>query len=88
MPMLRPILTPAVTLGAIWTFNQFNVIWLVTEGGPQERSEILVTALFHAAKDFSQYGYGAAFSIVIFLILFVFAVGWIRLSGGLRGVYE
>ena len=33
LPMLRPVLGPAVTLGAIWTFNNFNVIYLVTDGG-------------------------------------------------------
>lgn len=88
MPMMRPIVVPAVTLGAIWTFNQFNVIYLVTEGGPQEKTDILVTALFTAAIGNSRYAFGAAFSIVIFIILLLFAIGWIQLSGGLKGVYE
>jgi arabinogalactan oligomer/maltooligosaccharide transport system permease protein len=88
MPMMRPIVVPAVTLGAIWTFNQFNVIYLVTEGGPQEKTDILVTALFTAAIGNSRYAFGAAFSIVIFIILLLFAIGWIQLSGGLKGIYE
>ncbi len=88
IPMLRPILTPAITLGAIWTFNQFNVIYLITEGGPQEKTDILVTALYNAAIGNSRYAFGAAFSIVIFAILLLISIGWIRLSGGLKGVYE
>jgi arabinogalactan oligomer/maltooligosaccharide transport system permease protein len=88
LPMIRPILTPAITLGAIWTFNQFNVIWLVTGGGPQEKTDILVTALYNAAIGNSRYAFGAAFSLVIFVILLIFAVGWINISGGLKGVYD
>jgi arabinogalactan oligomer / maltooligosaccharide transport system permease protein len=88
MPMMRPIVVPAITLGAIWTFNQFNIIYLITNGGPQEKSDILVTALFNAAIGNSRYGFGAAFSFVIFILLLLFAIGWLRLSGGLKGAYE
>jgi arabinogalactan oligomer/maltooligosaccharide transport system permease protein len=88
MPMLRPILAPAATLGTIWTFNQFNVIWLVTRGGPEEKTDILVTALYNAAIGNSRYAFGAAFAVIIFLILLVFAVIWMNLSGALKGVYE
>ena len=37
LPLLKPVLLPAITLGAIWTFNNLNVIWLVSNGGePQD----------------------------------------------------
>jgi arabinogalactan oligomer/maltooligosaccharide transport system permease protein len=89
LPLLRPVLGPAITLGVIWTFNNFNVIYLVTNGGePAETSNILVTALYNAAFGFSKYGFAAMFSLVIFAILFIFAFAWIRYSGALEGVYE
>jgi arabinogalactan oligomer / maltooligosaccharide transport system permease protein len=88
LPMLRPVLGPAVTLGAIWTFNNFNVIFLVTEGGPAEKTNILVTGLYNAAFGFSRYGFAAMFSLVIFAILFIFCFFWIRWSGALKGVYD
>jgi arabinogalactan oligomer / maltooligosaccharide transport system permease protein len=88
LPMLRPVLGPAVTLGTIWTFNNFNVIFLITGGGPAERTNILVTALYNAAFGFSRYGFAAMFSLVIFAILFVFCYFWIRYSGALKGVYD
>jgi arabinogalactan oligomer / maltooligosaccharide transport system permease protein len=88
MPMLRPVLGPAVTLGAIWTFNNFNVIFLVTQGGPAEKTNILVTGLYNAAFGFSRYGFAAMFSLVIFAILFIFCFFWIRWSGALKGVYD
>lgn len=88
VPLLRPVLAPAITLGTIWTFNNINVIFLITEGGPQEKTNILVTALYNAAFGFSRYSYAAAFSLVIFLILFAFSLLWVRATGALNSVYE
>ena len=39
LPLLKPVLLPAVTLGAIWTFNNLNVIWLVSNGGEPQDSD-------------------------------------------------
>ena len=44
LPSLRPALVPAVILSVIWTFNLFNVIYLVSGGEPGSSTEILVTA--------------------------------------------
>jgi arabinogalactan oligomer/maltooligosaccharide transport system permease protein len=88
LPLLMPVLGPAVTLGTIWTFNNLDVIYLITEGGPSEQTNILVTALYNAAFGFSKFGFGAMFSLVIFVILFAFSIFWLRTSGALKGVYE
>src|SRR5512135_2301712 len=89
LPLLRPVLGPAITLGVIWTFNNFNIMYLVTNGGnPAEQSNILVTALYNSAFGFSRYGFAAMFSLVIFAVLFIFAYAWIRYSGALKGIYE
>lgn len=87
-PLLQPVLTPATVMGTIWTFNAFNVIYLITVGGPSEKTDILVTALFKAAFEFYRYGQGAAFALVIFVILFAVSATWIQLSGGLKGVTD
>ena len=72
VPMLRPVLTPAIVLGTIWTFNNLNVIWLVTrQGEPADKSHILVTYVYKAAFTYYRYGYAAAFSVFIFLTLLV-----------------
>ncbi len=91
LPLLRPILIPAVTLDVIWTFNKADLIFIMTGGGPQESTNILVTALYNAAfgpAATSEFGFAAAFSIVIFFILLLFAVVWITTSGGLKEVYD
>ncbi len=88
MPLLRPVLTPAVILGTVWTFNNINVIYLITQGGPQERTDILVTSLYKAAFSFYRYGFSAAFALVIFVFLLSFALIYLRLTGGMKAVYE
>jgi len=79
LPMLKPVMVPAISLGAIWTFNNLNVIWLVTRGGqPADSTHILVTYVYKAAFTYYRYGYAAAFSVVIFLILLGFILWYLR----------
>lgn len=86
-PLLQPVLTPAIILGVIWTFNNFNVPFFINEN-ELETSDILVTALFRAAFQYNQYGFAAAFAFVIFFILLGFSVFYINTTGALRGVTE
>ncbi|MCU0674301.1 MAG: extracellular solute-binding protein [Myxococcota bacterium] len=72
LPMLRPALAPAVAMGAVWTFNMFNVVFLVSGGEPEGTTEILVSEAYRwAFTRGSQYGYGAAYAVLIFGILVV-----------------
>ncbi|MFQ5600107.1 MAG: carbohydrate ABC transporter permease [Candidatus Krumholzibacteriia bacterium] len=88
LPLLRPVLAPAVALGTIWTFNNLNVLWLVTEGGkPANQSHILVTYVYNEAFTLYRYGYAAAFSLVIFMILLVFLVAFIRRTRATEAAY-
>ncbi|WP_376789320.1 carbohydrate ABC transporter permease [Thermoflexus sp.] len=88
LPLLRPVLVPATILGTIWTFNRFEVIYLVTQGGPQEKTDILVSSLYKAVFQFYRYGFGAAFALVLFFILLAWAVIYLRVTKGMQGVYE
>ena len=75
LPLLKPVLLPAVTLGTIWTFNNLNVIWLVSNGGePQDSTHILVSYVYKAVFNLYRYGYGAALSMVMFVILLAFSL--------------
>ena len=69
VPMLKPVMVPAITLGAIWTFNNFNVIYFVSKGDPFGKTEILVTQAYKLIDPMGMYGVASAFSILIFLIL-------------------
>jgi arabinogalactan oligomer/maltooligosaccharide transport system permease protein len=70
LPMIGPSLVPAVVLGAIWTFNMFNVVFLVSGGDPDGTTDILVSEAYRWAftRD-AQYGYAAAYAVLIFVLL-------------------
>lgn len=88
LPLLKPVMIPAITLGMIWTFNNFNVIWLVTNGGrPSDSSHILVSYVYRAAFNQYRYGYSAALSMVIFLILLVVGVRFIKQTRATKAAY-
>jgi ABC-type sugar transport system permease subunit len=88
LPMLKPVLIPAITLGAVWTFNNLNVIWLVSNGGePQDQTHILVSYVYKAVFNLYRYGYGAALSMIIFLILLAFSMLFLQRSRATESVY-
>jgi arabinogalactan oligomer / maltooligosaccharide transport system permease protein len=87
LPLLRPVLTPAIILGTVWTFNNINVPFFINQN-ELETSDILVTALFRQAFQYNRYGDAAAFAFVIFLLLLAFTVVYIRRTGSLKGAYE
>ncbi|HKV07169.1 MAG TPA: sugar ABC transporter permease [Thermoanaerobaculia bacterium] len=72
LPSLKPALVPAIILSVVWTFNQFNVIYLVSAGQPAGATEILITKAYKLAFEDYRYGYAAAYSTIIFLILLVY----------------
>lgn len=79
-PHLKPALLPAVILGTIWTFNMFNVIYLVSAGAPNGSTEILVTEAYRwAFEGEMRQGYAAAYATLIFFILLAYsgATGWL-----------
>ncbi len=87
-PLLKPVMIPAVSLGVIWTFNNFNVIWLVSDGGkPADKTHILVSFVYREVFNYYRYGYAAALSMVIFLILLIFGVNFIRRTRATEAAY-
>jgi arabinogalactan oligomer / maltooligosaccharide transport system permease protein len=80
MPSLKPALVPAIILSVVWTFNMFNIIYLVTQGEPGSSTEILITQSYKYAFERYRYGYAAAYSTVIFGILLIYGVWQNRAS--------
>lgn len=70
LPLLRPTLLPAVVLGSVWTFNMFNVVFLVSGGEPDGTTDILVSEAYRwAFARNAQLGYAAAYAVIIFGLL-------------------
>lgn len=77
-------MVPAIMYGSILTFNQFNVIFFITGGGPFGRTEILVTQAFRLVNPQGFYGLAAAFSIIVFFILLIITLAQNRYLRGLE----
>ena len=82
LPLLRPALYPAIVLGSIWTFNMFNIIYLVSAGAPNGSSDILITEAYRwAFERGDKYGLAAAYALIIFVILWAYSKVANRLAG-------
>lgn len=74
LPLLRPALVPAIVLGTVWTFNMFNIIYLVSGGEPDGSTEILISEAYKwAFTRQEQYGYAAAYAVLIFFVLLAYS---------------
>ncbi|HJN73994.1 MAG TPA: extracellular solute-binding protein [Myxococcota bacterium] len=82
LPLLRPALLPAVILGSVWTFNMFNIIYLVSGGEPDGGTEILISEAYRwAFTRQHQYGYAAAYAVLIFGVLILYSRWTNRVAG-------
>lgn len=81
LPLLTPVMLPAAILGMIWTFNNVNVVYLMTaQRGGSEGADILVSDLYKQAFFFNRYSFSAAYAVVIFLILLALTAFWMKVS--------
>lgn len=88
LPLLKPALFPAIILGTIWTFNMFNVVYLVSGGAPDNQTNILITEAYRAFRVLKNYGLAAAYSLIIFFILVAYTVVTNRVTKAAESVYE
>lgn len=81
MPLVAPALLPSVVLGSVWTFNMFNVVFLVSGGEPDGQTDILVSEAYRwAFTRNAQYGYAAAYAVLIFGLLLLMSRTMQRLT--------
>ena len=85
LPLLKPTLLPAVILGTVWTFNMFNVVYLVSGGEPDGTTDILVSEAYRwAFARNAQMGYAAAYAVIIFGVLVLMSNALNRIGGSER----
>jgi multiple sugar transport system permease protein len=79
LPLMKPFINIAIVLNVIYVFNSLPIIWVMTEGGPANGTDILVTYLYKLAFRFGQLGKASAISLVMFLVLLAFTVVYVAL---------
>jgi multiple sugar transport system permease protein len=78
VPMLRPTTVFLVVLGVIESFQVFDVVYVLTGGGPGNATEMLVTYAYAEGFDARRQGYAAAIGVVTYLVVLVLTVLWWR----------
>ena len=78
VPQIRPVLTMVIVYTVIGGFNVFDVVWVMTSGGPNNASEVIATYTYEIAFRGNEYGYGATLSMVM-SVLSLFAA-WITMK--------
>jgi ABC-type sugar transport system permease subunit len=78
IPLLRPALLVALIFRTLDAFRVFDLIYVLTDGGPGTSTEPVALYAFNALLQNLRFGYGSALSVVIFLITFALAMLYVK----------
>lgn len=78
LPLLRPMTVVVVAISLINSFKIFDIVWVMTQGGPYRSSETLAVTMYRESFTSSQYGYGAGIAVLLTVIVFIVSVPYIR----------
>ncbi len=81
LPLLRPIVAVLVVFSTIWDFKIFDQIYVMAAGVPDRAADTAAVAAYREGFALSHYGVASAVAVVLFLILLVFSVAYVRLIG-------
>jgi ABC-type sugar transport system permease subunit len=85
LPLLRPSVFLCFVIGIIASFTSFDLIYVMTNGGPGHATELLITYIYKAAFTLTQFDYAGALTVVMFLLFVVLALIGNWLAGGDAG---
>ena len=80
LPLIRPVLLVLVTLGLIWTSNDFTTIFLLTQGGPGVESMTVPPLIYRTSFRVYDIGRGAAIGVILMLVGLIFVIGYLWLA--------
>ena len=82
LPLMRPIIVVATATRIIWTFNYADLIFVMTSGGPANATQITSTYTLLQAYSNLDFGYAAALSVVLLLVMLAFTAAYLRVTKG------
>jgi ABC-type sugar transport system permease subunit len=83
-PLLRPMTVVVIGISLVNSLKTFDVIWVMTQGGPYRSSETLAVTMYRETFVEFKYGYGAAIAVVLSVI--VLSLSWLYLRRTLRSM--
>jgi raffinose/stachyose/melibiose transport system permease protein len=80
IPLLGSTIRTCILLSVLGSLTQFNLIWIMTRGGPVNASEFMATYMYRYAFIRFQLGYGSAVALVMLAICLIFSVLYLRFA--------
>ena len=71
LPLIKPMVGTAVSLNAIGSLKFFDLIYNMTEGGPNHRTEVLATHLYTQGFKYNKYGYASAIGVILLIMCLI-----------------
>ncbi|WP_294754210.1 sugar ABC transporter permease [uncultured Ruminococcus sp.] len=68
LPLIKPMVATAMSLNAIGSLKFFDLIFNMTEGGPNHKTEVLATHLYQQGFKYFKYGYASAIGVVLLIL--------------------
>lgn len=78
LPMLRPITTVVITMAMVNSFKAFDIIYVMTRGGPYHSSETLAVTMFRETFTLFRMGYGSAISVFLSIVVIAVSALYIK----------
>lgn len=82
VPSLKPVTFLVVILGTIWSFQVFDLVYVMTGGGPGGATTTIVMMIFQAGFQNFQMGYASAMAVVLFVLLLIVAIVQRKIMSG------
>lgn len=78
LPLIKDIIAILVVINIIGGFKVFDLIYIMTRGGPAHKTEVLTSFLFYQAFDFYKWGYSSSVAVILYVLVMFFT--WLRIS--------
>ena len=88
IPQIMPVIVTMSLISAIWTFNSFEIIWILTEGGPRGATTTMIIDTYKMAIANYKFGYGATRALMVVLSLAAFSLLYLILLNKINERYK
>jgi len=87
LPYMRPTLAVLFLVGSMWSFNEFQMLWLINQGGPAGATRTLPLIVYEWAFRDYFLGRASAVGVIMLIVLSVFMILYMRASRGAVGIF-
>ena len=87
IPQIMPVIVSMALLSAIWTFNSFDIIWILTQGGPRGGTTTMIIDTYKTAIGNFKFGDGATRAVAIVVLLGLFSLLYMTLLNRVNKYY-